>query len=170
MRNAILVDINGTLSDVSKVVHFIRGADKDWEGFFGNMNDVPPNQMVKEFVKAFKNARNGMVVVLVSGAPDRYQEQTVEWLARHQIPYDDIFFRPEWDKRRGWQFKKTLYEKKLKNIYNVKLVLDDKSDACKTWRELGLECWKLPSEMDESNQSNSNEPGKRFSHLVRHRR
>lgn len=170
MRNAILVDINGTLSDVSKVVHFIQGAEKDWEGFFGNMNNVPPNPMVKEFVKAMKQSQNGFMIVLVSGAPERYKPQTVEWLKKHSIKFDDIFFRPEWDKRRGWQFKKTIYEKLIKNIYNVKLVLDDKEDACKTWMELGLECWKLPSEMDNVKQSNSNEPGKRFAHLVRNRR
>jgi hypothetical protein len=167
MRNAILVDINGTLSDVSKVIHFIQGPDKDWEGFFGNMNNVPPNRMVKEFVNAMRQAQNGFVIVLVSGAPDRYKNQTINWLRQHSIKYDDIFFRPEWDKRRGWQFKKTIYEKKIKNLYNVRLVLDDKADACKTWTDLGLECWNLPSDMDDANRPQSNEPGKRFAHLVR---
>ena len=165
MRSAIVVDINGTLSDVSKVVHFIQGADKDWISFFDNMNDVKPNLMVKDFIKRF---HPGNAIVLVSGAPDIYEQQTKDWLRRHNIEYDDIFFRPDWDKRRGWQFKKTLYEKKLKNIYHVKLVLDDKQDACDTWIKLGLQCWKLPSDMDAANAtSKSNIPGQRFAHLVR---
>lgn len=171
MRMAIIVDINGTLSDVSKVVHFIKGPDKNWEGFFGNMNNVPPNKNVKMFIDAIKNTNTGMMIVLVSGAPDRYEKQTREWLEKHNIRYDAIHFRPDWDKRRGWQFKKTLYEKKLKNLYLVKLVLDDKEDACRTWMSFGLDCWKLPSDMDEANKiTNSNEPGKRFAHLVKTRR
>jgi hypothetical protein len=165
MRNAVVVDINGTLSDVSRVVHMISGAEKDWEGFFDAMNSnrVPVNKMVKEFIDL---VRPRYAVVLVSGAPDRYRAQTEQWLLRHRVHFDDIHFRPEWDKRRGWQYKKTLYEKKLKNIYNVKLVLDDKEDACRTWTEHGLQCWKLPSDMDRANVR-STEPGKRFAHLVK---
>jgi len=167
MRNAILVDINGTLSDVSKVVHMIKGAEKDWVGFFEAMNtdQVKVNKMVKEFIKRFKPH---YAIVLVSGAPDRYKEQTKSWLRRNGVLWDDMFFRPDWDKRRGFQFKKTLYEKRIKNLYRVKLALDDKADACKTWTDLGIQCWKLPSDMDEANQrSISTEPGKRFAHLVK---
>jgi hypothetical protein len=163
MRNAIVVDINGTLSDVSKVVHFIKGADKDWVSFFGHMNDVPVNPMVRDFIKRFKP---GHSIVLVSGAPDRYEPQTRSWLAQHSVPFDDLFFRPAWDKRRGWQFKKTLYETRLKNLYHVKLVLDDKADACDMWTKQKLECWKLPSDMDDAGRNLSTEPGKRFAHLV----
>ena len=71
MRNAILVDINGTLSDVTKVVHFIQGADKDWESFFGNMNSVPPNKMVKMFIDAIKNTNTGMFQELQTGMNPR---------------------------------------------------------------------------------------------------
>jgi len=168
MRNAVVIDINGTLSDVSKVVHYIQGADKDWKGFFGNMNKVPVNPMVKMFINALKAGNHGVLVVLVSGAPDIYERQTKEWLAKHGVKYDAIHFRPDWDKRRGYQFKKTLYEKKLKNLYRVKLVLDDKEDACRTWTSLGLQCWKLPSDMDDANTpQQSQEPGKRYAHLAR---
>ena len=167
MRKAILVDINGTLSDVSKVVHMIQGAEKDWVGFFDAMNSdrVKVNPMVKDFIKRFKS---GYAIVLASGAPERYKPQTMAWLTRNGITVDDIFFRPDWDKRRGWQFKKSLYEKRIKNIYDIKLVLDDKQDACETWMKLGLPCWKLPSDMDKANVvATSNEPGKRFAHLVK---
>lgn len=166
MRKAILVDVNGTISDVSKVVHMIQGKEKDWIGFFDAMNSdrVPVNPMVKDFIKRFRPA---YAVVLVSGAPDRYEAQTKAWLLRHGVSFDAIHFRPDWDKRRGWQFKKTLFEKRLKNIYDIKLVLDDKQDACNMWMDKGIPCWKLPSDMDKANQAMaSNEPGKRFAHLA----
>jgi hypothetical protein len=163
VRPARVVEISGTLSDVSRVVHFISGPEKDWEGFFGNMNSVPVNSMVRDFIKKFRQSH---AIVLVSGAPDRYQAQTIDWLQRHRVPYDGIYFRPAYDKRKGWQFKKSLYEKRLKNLYQVKLVLDDKQDACEQWIKMGLQCWKLPSDIDTANQM-SNEPGKRFAHLVK---
>lgn len=164
MKQAIIVDINGTLSDVSRVVHLIQGPVKDWTGFFEDMNKVSPNPMVRDFIKAF---RNQYTIVLVSGAPDRYEPQTRSWLARHRIPFDFMFFRPDWDKRRGWQYKKTLYEKRLKPMFHVKLVLDDKQDACDMWMKQGLPCWKLPSDMDDANRPQTTEPGKRFAHLVK---
>ena len=166
MKQAILIDINGTLSDVSKVVHMIAGPEKDWEGFFGAMNDsrIPVNPMVREIAKRFRDSH---AIVLVSGAPDRYEAQTRQWLKRNSVPFDAVFFRPDWDKRRGAQFKKTLYEKQLKNLYNVKLVLDDKEDACETWRGFGLECWQLASDMDAAAKPRSKKAGERFAHLVR---
>ena len=164
MRKAIIVDINGTLSDVSRVVHLIQGPVKDWIGFFEDMNKVSPNPMVRDLIKSF---RGQYAIVLVSGAPERYEPQTRAWMARHHIPFDFMFFRPDWDKRRGYQYKKTLYEKRLKTMFNVKLVLDDKQDACDMWIAQGLPCWKLPSDMDDANKPASQEPGKRFAHLVR---
>ena len=166
MRNAILVDINGTLSNTANVVKFLRGPIKDWQSFFEKMNSVPPNKRVVEFMDKYQRDN---VIILVSGAPDIYLRRTKEWLEVHKIrSFDKIFMRPSWDKRPGWQMKKTLYEKKLKNIYKVKLVLDDKQDACDMWAEQGLQCWKLPSDADKANQKSiSTEPGKRFAHLVR---
>ena len=165
MRNAIIIDINGTLSNLANVVNFLRGPRKDWQSFFDKMNSVPPNKIVVEFMEKFKRDH---AIILVSGAPDIYLRRTQEWLGVHNIrAWDKIYMRPSWDKRPGWQMKKTLYEKTLKNLFHVKLVLDDKADACDMWNKQKLQCWKLPSDMDQAGRVISNEPGKRFAHLVK---
>jgi hypothetical protein len=166
MRNAIVVDVNGTLSDVSKVVHHISGPDKNWDAFFDEMNDVQPNPMVVQFVSRM---RSGYVIVLVSGAPERFKPQTEQWLRKHGIRFDAAFFRPDWDKRKGWQFKQSLLQKRLKNLYNIKLVLDDKQDACDMYFKNKIPCWKLPSDADPAvtGVQKSKEPGQRFLHLVK---
>ena len=164
---AIIVDINGTLSDTANVVNFLRGPRKDWKSFFDKMNSVPPNKMVVEFMERFRRDHK---IILVSGAPDIYRRRTTEWLEVHKIKaYDMMFMRPAWDKRPGWQMKKTLYEKNLKNMFRIKLVLDDKQDAVDMWMNLGLTCWKLTSDADLPNEK-SQEPGKRFAHLARTQR
>lgn len=139
-KKAIIVDINGTLSEVSDIVHFIKEKPKDWDSFFDKMNDAKPNAMVKEFVKALGKDYE---IVLVSGSPEKFKKETVNWLSKNQIVFDEIHFRSNDDKKRGFQFKKSLFEDDLKEKYNVILVLDDKQDACEMWRSLGLDCWHV---------------------------
>ena len=159
-RPAILIDINGTLSDTSKVEHFLKQSPKDWVGFFENMNSVPVVPIVREIAKRFRKDHQ---ILLISGAPESYETHTKAWLELKGVPYNRLYMRPSWDKRKGWQMKNSIYKNQIKSIFNVKLVLDDKADACKMFREHGLNCWNVGK---ESPMPVSDVPGQRFAHLV----
>lgn len=65
---------------------------------------------------------------------------TKEWLAKHGITVDELFFRPVGDYSPGAECKKKIYEDHIKGKYNVQFVLEDNYKCVKMWREQGLVC------------------------------
>lgn len=65
---------------------------------------------------------------------------TKEWLAKHGITVDELFFRPVGDYSSGADCKKKIYEDHIKGKYNVQFVLEDNYKCVKMWREQGLVC------------------------------
>ena len=65
---------------------------------------------------------------------------TKEWLAKHDIKVDELFFRPVKDYSPGAECKKKIYEDNIKGKYNVQFVLEDNCKCVEMWREQGLTC------------------------------
>lgn len=65
---------------------------------------------------------------------------TKEWLAKHDIKVDELFFRPVKDYSPGAECKKKIYEDNIKGKYNVQFVLEDNYKCVEMWREQGLTC------------------------------
>jgi hypothetical protein len=45
-RNVVLVDMDGTLANVSHRLHWVRGGKKNWNKFFREMHKDPPYPVV----------------------------------------------------------------------------------------------------------------------------
>jgi len=56
VRKAIIVDLDGTLSDSSHRQHFMTGKKKDWKGFYSALEQDPPNKWCVELCDNFYNA------------------------------------------------------------------------------------------------------------------
>ena len=65
---------------------------------------------------------------------------TKEWLAKHDIKVDELFFRLVKDYSPGAECKKKIYEDNIKGKYNVQFVLEDNYKCVEMWREQGLTC------------------------------
>jgi phosphoglycolate phosphatase-like HAD superfamily hydrolase len=132
-RDLVLVDMDGTLADVSHRLHHIRGPHKDWERFFRLMNEDPPSQVVVHWVR---NLAPEYRVIIVTGRPDEYRQQTVDWLHRHNVSYDQILMRRSGDHRPDYVVKREILEQVGRS--RVAFVIDDRPSVCDMWRECGL--------------------------------
>ncbi len=132
-RDLVLVDMDGTLADVTHRLHYIKSAKKDWKRFFQCMHEDPPNQVVMEWVR---NLAPEYRVVIVTGRPDLYRQQTIDWLARHDVCYDAILMRREGDHRPDYVVKKEVLGSVDRE--RVAFVIDDRPNVCDMWRECGL--------------------------------
>jgi hypothetical protein len=80
----------------------------------------------------------------VTGRYDTYRKQTEEWLKKYAINYEKLIMRKAGDKRKDSIIKKELYEKNIKDHYDVVFVLEDRDQVVKMWREeLGLTCLQV---------------------------
>jgi uncharacterized HAD superfamily protein len=129
---AIICDIDGTLADM--------GTRKPFD--FENVDRDQVKHATAEAVRVFHNA--GYRIILLSGREDSSQTKTKNWLKANDIPYHDLLMRKTRDFRKDAIIKKELYEIHIKNKYEVLLVLDDRDQVVKMWREeLGLTCFQV---------------------------
>ncbi len=136
-KNAIIVDLDGTLADITHRRKFVEGINKDWKNFNRNIIKDDINIWCREIIKRMISDHQ---VLLVSGRTDELQEETEEWLKLHDVPYTELLMRKAKDHRDDTIVKKEIYEKNIKPIYDVLFVIDDRAKVVRMWREVGLVC------------------------------
>lgn len=131
----VIVDIDGTLAEISHRVHLVRKHPKDWSAFFGSMD----KDIIRHEVAAKVNQlRDNHEIVLVTGRPDSYKKQTETWLSQNNIKYDRLYMRRSNDKRRDTEVKQNILNTYIDKAL-VKLVIDDRPAVIRMWRDNGLE-------------------------------
>lgn len=85
-------------------------------------------------------------IIFLSGRQDTKQcrEDTEKWLKDNLgLSEVTLIMRPEGDFRPDDVVKKELYQKYIKDKYNVVCVFDDRDKVVKMWRSLGLLCCQV---------------------------
>lgn len=126
---AIIVDIDGT---VAKMVD--RGP-YDWK----RVGEDEPVEDVLKAVKAL--SEYGYEVLFTSGRDGSCFEETKAWLeANCDISgYGwKLLMRTAKDNRPDWIVKAEIFDKEIRNNYNVRCVFDDRNQVVSMWRKLGL--------------------------------
>lgn len=127
LPNAVIIDIDGTLA--------LRHSDREiYEFEKAGQDEV--NQPVKEITKRAFEYQD--IVIIVSAREDKWKDVTTKWLSDNGIPYDHIFMRKTGDDRKDAIIKEEIYNTHIKDKFNVKYVVDDRSRVCQKWRDLGL--------------------------------
>jgi phosphoglycolate phosphatase-like HAD superfamily hydrolase len=132
----VVFDIDGTLSDVSARLHHIRTKPKNWKGFFAAMPDDKAVHAIVRLCNLVYDA--GVRVVLCSGRPDEYRAQTLDWLAREGVRYDELRLRRSGDRRSDTIAKREMLEGL--DRANILFVVEDRANVVEMWRQLGLVC------------------------------
>ncbi|EKD93213.1 MAG: hypothetical protein ACD_28C00204G0005 [uncultured bacterium] len=135
LKEAIIVDLDGTLANVDHRLHHLQSQTKDWAAFFAAMGEDKPQAWC-----AFITQHLPVEVILMSGRPGEYEEETKQWLQVNQIKYDRLIMRARGDFRKDDIVKKELYERDVKGKYEVLFVIDDRKQVVDMWRSIGLVC------------------------------
>ena len=136
-KEAIIVDLDGTLADITHRRIYVEGKKKDWKNFNKNIIKDDLNVWCREIIRRMISDHH---VLLVSGRTDELREETEEWLKKHDVPYTDLIMRKQSDHRDDTIVKKEIFEEKIKPQYNVLFVIDDRAKVVRMWREIGLIC------------------------------
>ena len=136
--NAIIVDLDGTLCDVEHRVHHVRGHKKNWKEFNALMVHDELNHWCFELIAAM--SARGYKILFVTGRSEGYRKPTEEWLKKHQVLFEHLYMRADIDYREDSDVKEEIYHQKIKQIYQVLFVVDDRKSVVDRWRELDLVC------------------------------
>lgn len=136
LPNCIIVDIDGTLADLSHRSPYARDEAlylKD--GYYHHVFNI---------IEAYSIYREELRVFLMSGRYDEFRSVTEEWLDT-RVLQDDLFMRATGDDRNDAIVKNELFEKHIAGKYNVDFILDDRDRVVKMWRAKGLKCLQVAS-------------------------
>ncbi len=133
---AILIDLDGTLANIShRRERFLQ--DNNWSEFYSKIPHDTLNLWCKVIIDKFQNDYK---IILLTGRKSSYEKETLDWLRKNQVSYDELYFRDAEDFRKDDVVKKEIYEKYIHNKYKVLFVVDDRQSVVKMWRSIGLTC------------------------------
>lgn len=137
-KDAVIIDIDGTLSHADHRLHFIENKPKDWDRFFEAMPHDEPQEWC-----VFLLSHLDCTKILLTGRPEDYRAETEAWLAKHGVSYDLLYMRKSGDFRKDTIIKKEFYVDKIKDHFEVKLVVDDLDHVIEMWRSVSLSTLKI---------------------------
>lgn len=140
----ILVDIDGTMALMNG-----RGP-YDWH----RVGEDQPNKPVVDLVHIVADylpldgdrwgaPPEQIEIIFLSGRDGSCQDDTVDWLTSHGFEGATLFMRAEGDMRPDHVVKLELFDKHIRDQYDVQLVLDDRNQVVDMWRRLGLTCLQV---------------------------
>lgn len=140
---AILVDIDGTIADITHRAHHVNNPSeqKNWPAFNATMHKDLPKQDVIAVIKAMAN--HGYPIILVTGRFEEFREVTTAWLLKHGIPYSKLIMRQNGDYRSDHIIKRRIYHEQIYGSYDIIGVFDDRDSVVQMWREQGLTCFQV---------------------------
>lgn len=92
-----LVDIDGTLADITHRLHFIKGEEQDWDAFFEACDQDAPIWEVIDTIKLL--AKAGAEMLMLSGRAERVRMKTLAWFRTYGVPCDALYLREDDDHR-----------------------------------------------------------------------
>lgn len=139
MQQAVICDLDSTLCNLEHRHHLIT--KKDWSAFYAGMVDDKLNTWCHTIISSL--ATKGIHILYVTGRPEDYRSQTMDWLRQYSCPINGLLMRPSKDNRKDDIVKKEIFESFIKPNYEVLFCLDDRTSVVKMWRSLGLVCLQV---------------------------
>lgn len=132
LPDCVLCDLDGTLALFDGNPY-----DRDFS------KDVPNKAVLAALLPLCGDYHNQVELIITSGRSGKYRDVTVKWLRDNSIPVRQLLMRDEGDSRKDRIVKKEIYDTRIKELYNVLFVFDDRDQVVSLWRELGLTCFQV---------------------------
>jgi hypothetical protein len=140
MKDALICDLDSTLCNSD---HRQPLADqKRWQEFHEAHTADTVNKWCMTILEGMRRSYPHMSFFFISGRPNYTQESTEHWMQTN-LPINvllssHLYLRPHPQIKGSSEFKRKIYEEKIKDKYRVLFCLDDDINIIKLWRELGL--------------------------------
>ena len=135
LQPAVIVDMDGTLCDVSTVVHLQAEMD-GFNAFHEACAQCPPNPAVVDW--CLDHHSRGHAILVVTGRDEWTRGLTAQWLSEHlPVATAGLFMRSDGDFRSNAEIKREIHAC-LAPIYDIRAAIDDDPDIIELWQGFGI--------------------------------
>tara|TARA_Y100001970_G_C14237855_1_gene863018 strand:- start:2593 stop:3072 length:480 start_codon:yes stop_codon:yes gene_type:complete len=131
----VIFDLDGVISDASHRQHFLKGEEKDWDGFFSACTEDPPISSGLELIKLIIQLHG---VIILTARPVTIQSETLGWLNHHSVSWNALIMRSEEDHFSSAEMKLLAIGEIEAASFNPILVFDDDPKNIAMFKEQGI--------------------------------
>jgi phosphoglycolate phosphatase-like HAD superfamily hydrolase len=134
---AVVVDIDGVLSDAASRQHYLESPRRDWDAFFEACGDDAVIEEVKVLLDLLDR---DLQIVLLTARPERVHHLTEAWLRRYRIRWDLLLMRPWGDYDVARDFKQASVWELREHGFDLVLGIEDDRRNVEMFRKEGVPC------------------------------
>ena len=134
---AVVVDIDGVLSDAVSRQHYLEEPIPDWEGFFDACGDDP---IIEEMHRLLDLLDRDLRILLLTARPARVRPMTHRWLVHYGFRWDVLVMRPWGDYLSARAFKRESVRDLRAHGFDLQLAFEDDPRNVDMFRSEGIPC------------------------------
>lgn len=130
----VIVDIDGTISDLSHRLHYLEEKPKNYDAFYDEVDKDLPISQVIDIVRDLSQYRH---IIITSGRTNKTCDKTVDWLKKYNVPYDALLMKQWYFIQTDIEAKTSIYNKCLKGK-NIIMSIDDRPSIVELWKSFWI--------------------------------
>ncbi|MFZ4514764.1 MAG: hypothetical protein ACOYN3_00415 [Acidimicrobiia bacterium] len=136
-QRAVVVDIDGVLSDAASRQHYLEAPRGNWRAFFDACGDDP---VIEEMHVMLSLLDPILRVILLTARPSRVHALTEAWLRRYEIRWDLLVMRPHAEVAMARDYKEHAIEELRAYGFELVLGIEDDRRNVEMLRANGIPC------------------------------
>lgn len=139
---AVIVDVDGTLVDVSSVRHHLEKPKRNFDLFHSESAGCPPIAQTLTWVEEMHDS--GHHILVVTARMEKWRGLTTAWLQQHlPRPHSELVMRRDRDFRPDYDVKREIHDQ-LAARYDLRHAIDDNPNVVQLWNDLGIPVTVVP--------------------------
>jgi hypothetical protein len=139
---AVVVDLDGVLSDAASRQHYLESPRQDWRSFFDACGE---DDVIEEIRVLLELLDADLRVLLLTARPERVHPLTEAWLRHYKIRWDLLVMRPYGDYDVSREFKQASVRDLRGAGYDLRLAIEDDRRNVAMFRAEQIPCIYLHS-------------------------
>lgn len=145
-RQAVIVDVDGTLVDVTSVRHHVLERPKDFDAFHAGAETCPPIALTQSILADVVGAAD---IIIVTARMRRWEASTRRWLDLHLTGrYVELHMRADGDYRPDFEVKRDILAT-IRETHDVVFAIDDNPSVIALWESEGIPTAIIPGWAEE---------------------
>lgn len=137
---AVIFDVDGTIANNDHRRAWVQTKPKNWKAYNATMSEDRPIENIINLANILHAHYN---IIIVTARSDDHEDTTRNWLQRHNVKHDFIYFRKDKDYRDDSIVKSEILDIILEHGHEPVMVFDDRNKVVNMWRERGLQCLQV---------------------------